>query len=100
MQLSKAGEEVLMKQPMFIVAEAGFDSDDEPYMNLIKCSSMSEAEEVFIERLKSFVGYEEEDDDDDEDTEEHQTFEDEYDEFIYNRKYTDYMRYILQIKMI
>lgn len=98
MQLSKAGERILMKQPLFIVTEAGFDIDDEPYMNLIRCNSMSDAKEIFISRLKSFVGYEEEEDD--EDTEEHQTFEDEYDEFIYNGKYTDYKRYILQIKEI
>lgn len=91
-----------MNQPLFVVAEAGFDIEDEPYINLVKCNNMSKAKEVFISMLKSFVGYEEGViSEDDEDTEKHQTFEDEYGEFIHNGKYIDYSeRYFLQIKEI
>lgn len=101
MKLQSAIELKLRRQPLYIVVEAGFDIDDEPYANLAKCFSMSEAREVFIEKLKNFVCYEEPEEDPDEDEEPPQSFEEEYDENIYTGKYVDYdERYLLQIKEV
>ena len=103
MKLQSAIELKLRRQPLYIVVEAGFDIDDEPFANLTKCFSMPEAREVFIEKLKNFVCYEEpeEDDDDEEEDEPVPSFEEEYDENIYTGKYVDYdERYLLQIKEV
>ena len=104
MKLSKAIEVKLRQQPLFVVIEVDFDIDDEPYVNLVKCFSISEARKIFIERLKSFTGYEETEEDDDEDEEEDEpapSFEEEYDEEIYTGKFVDYNeRYLLQIKEV
>lgn len=102
MKLLKAIEMKLRRQPLYIVVEAGFDIDDEPFVNVAKCFSMPEAREIFIEKLKNFTCYEEpEEEDPDEDDEPAPSFEEEYDEEIYTGKFVDYNeRYLLQIKEV
>lgn len=96
MQLIKAGEKVLMNKPIFLVLESGEDIGGEPYINLTKCVSMSEAREAFIDRLKEFVNY-----DEDYDNGEFEPFEIEFGKNIDDGKFIDYSaKYLLKIEEV
>lgn len=96
MQLLKAGEKVLRNKPIFLVLESGEDIGGEPYINVTKCVSMSEAKGVFIDNLKVFVCYNE-----DEDDGEFEPFEIEFGKEINAGKFIDYSaRYFLKIEEV
>lgn len=81
---------------IIIVAETGFDFDDEQYINLETADSMEDARKAFIAKLKTFLGVEDYDD-----SVEEESFEDEYKSSIDAGKYVDYdENYLLQIKVI
>lgn len=96
MQLIKAGEKVLMNKPIFLVLESGEGIGGEPFINLTKCVSMSEAREVFIDSLKEFMNYDEDGDDG-----EFEPFEIEFGKEINAGKFIDYSaRYFLKIEEV